>query len=171
LVGLILVLISPNTNRGEEMISRLSCIGVLLATLLGCGGGDFPTAKVEGIVLCEGQPVAGAAVYFEPLPANSNEMIVGKQGFSFTDSDGKFRISTYSPGGNDGAVVGKHRVRVGRGDAKCNCSMNDEKDLMQVEVKKGEVNKFELVLIPASAEQIEQEKRTRIEQGIEEDGT
>jgi hypothetical protein len=145
---------------------------LLLATLLlGCSQGDFPTAKVEGVVLCEGKPVAGAAVYFEPLQTADKKMIVGKQGFAFTDENGKFKISTYFPGQNDGAVVGKHRVRVGRGDAKCNCSMNDEKDLMQVEVKEGQVNTFELVLEPASADQLDKEKRARILQGVDEDGT
>jgi hypothetical protein len=143
----------------------------LLILAFGCSKGDFPTAKVEGIVLCEGKPVSGAAVYFEPLSSGGNDMIVGKQGFAFTDDSGKFRISTYSPGGYDGAVVGKHRVRVGRGDAKCNCSMNEEKDLMQVEVKTGEVNTFELVLPPASADQIQQEKQDRVKQGLDEDGT
>lgn len=152
---------------------KLKTSGVLLmATLfIGCSKGDFPTAKVEGIVVCEGKPVASAAVYFEPLEAADRKMTVGKQGFAFTDDNGKFKISTYFPGQNDGAVVGKHRVRVGRGDAKCNCSMNDEKDIMQVEVKEGQVNSFELVLEPASAEKLDQDRRTRILQGVEEDGT
>ncbi|MFN5274359.1 MAG: hypothetical protein ACK5E3_14210 [Planctomycetota bacterium] len=143
----------------------------LAALFLGCSKGDFPTAKVEGVVLCEGKPVAAASVYFEPLQTPEKKMIVGKQGFAFTDENGKFRISTYFPGQNDGAVVGKHRVRVGRGDAKCNCSMNEEKDLMQVEVKEGQVNTFELVLAPASAEQLDKEKKDRILQGVDEDGS
>jgi hypothetical protein len=146
---------------------------ILLAasSFVGCSKGDFPTAKVEGVVLCEGKPVAAAAVYFEPLQTAEKKMIVGKQGFAFTDDNGKFKISTYFPGQNDGAVVGKHRVRVGRGDAKCNCSMNEEKDIMQVEVKEGQVNTFELVLQPASTGQLEKEKRDRIIQGVDEDGS
>jgi hypothetical protein len=150
-------------------------IGLLMvaALCIGCSKGDFPTAKVEGVVLCEGKPVAAAAVYFEPLQGTGpdSSMIVGKQGFAFTDNDGKFQISTYFPGQNDGAVVGKHRVRVGRGDAKCNCQMSDQIDVMQVDVKAGEVNKFELVLKPANAAQLKQEEKNRILQGLQEDGS
>ena len=148
-------------------------MAIAAVLMLGCNKGDFPTAKVEGIVLCEGKPVAAAAVYFEPLKGSGPDstMYVGKQGFAFTDNDGKFQISTYFPGQNDGAVVGKHRVRVGPGDAKCNCQMSDQIDVAQVEVKAGEVNKFELVLKPATAAQLKQEEKNRISQGLQEDGT
>jgi hypothetical protein len=166
-------------RRGRLFVLGLTMnkkyLGLLMAVALciGCSKGDFPTAKVEGLVLCEGKPVAAAAVYFEPLKSTGQDssIIVGKQGFAFTDAEGKFQISTYFPGQNDGAVVGKHRVRVGRGDAKCNCSMNEEIDLMQVEVKAGEVNKFELVLKPANAQLLKQEEKNRITQGLDEDGT
>ncbi|WP_148080561.1 DUF4198 domain-containing protein [Roseimaritima ulvae] len=124
---------------------------ILLAA--GCGNGAaFPTAQVSGQVLCEGQPVSGAMVYFEPLRSGDQaSAMVGKQGFAFTDSEGRYVISTYAPGEGDGAVVGKHRVRVGRGDAECDCSMNEEVDLMQVEVKADTDNTFELVLKKASS--------------------
>lgn len=153
------------------MKSEKLIILLVLTLVAGCSRGDFPTAKVDGIVLCEGKPVASAAVYFEPLQSSNMKMIVGKQGFAFTDDNGRFKISTYFPGQNDGAVVGKHRVRVGRGDAKCNCSMNDEKDVMEVEVKGGQVNTFEVVLQSASADQLDKEKKDRIIQGVDEDGT
>ena len=147
-------------------------IVVFFVSMNGCSSGDFPTAKVEGVVLCDGKPVQGAAVYFEPLQAEGTDSsaIVGKQGFAFTDAEGKFQISTYFPGQNDGAVIGKHRVRVGKGDAKCDCSLNSEKDLMQVEVKKGEANRFELFLEKASAAQLKKDLEDRINQGLEEDG-
>jgi hypothetical protein len=116
----------------------------------GCSSGDLPTAQVTGRVVCEGKGVEGAMVYFEPLPGSGTNAMAGKQGFSYTDAEGKFVISTYEPGGQDGAVIGKHRVRVGKGKAKCNCSMNDEEDLMQVEVKADGKNEFELVLKKAT---------------------
>lgn len=142
-------------------------------SFVGCSAGDFPTAKVEGVLLCEGKPVQGAAVYFEPIQSEGadSSAIVGKQGFSFTDAEGKFQISTYQPGQNDGAVIGKHRVRVGQGDAKCECSLNSEKDVMQVEVKSGEVNRFELKLEKATAALLKKEEEDRIRQGVQEDGT
>ena len=55
-------------------------------------------------------------------------------------------------GDGDGAVIGRHRVRVGPPSSeafpgyKCACVLNSEVDVMEVEVKKGEKNHFELVL-------------------------
>lgn len=127
-------------------ISLFTCLSLVVVSI-GCGGDDFPTAPVSGTVVCEGQPVASAAVYFEPTASEGAKgAIIGKQGFAFTDSEGKFVISTYTPNGGDGAVVGTHRVRVGKGDSNCDCYMNEEIDLMQAEVKAGEDNVFELVL-------------------------
>lgn len=121
-----------------------------LAVWLGCGtGGEFPTAATTGRVLCEGQPVPSVLVFFEPLQSGKSAL-VGKQGIGYADADGKFVVSTY--GENDGAVIGRHRVRVGppRGGEppgfKCDCVLNSEVDVTEVEVKKGEKNDFELVL-------------------------
>ena len=139
-----------------------------LACLVGCSSGDFPTAQVTGRVLCEGQPVEGAMVYFEPIKSDSSNAMTGKQGFSYTDAEGKFNISTYDPGGQDGAVIGRHRVRVGRGKAKCKCAMNDEVDLMEVEVKKDGKNEFELVLKKANAQDLARERANR-DEGDDED--
>lgn len=132
---------------------------VLLSIIVsvGCSESSFKTAKTIGIVKCQGQPVEGAMVYFEPM-SSGDSALVGKQGFAFTDAEGKFEISTYTPNGKDGAVIGKHRVRVGRGDAKCNCAMNEEVDLMQVEVKGGQTNEFTLELKVATAIDKQQEK-------------
>lgn len=131
------------------------CYFFVMPLLPGCGGsGDFPVAKTTGRVTCEGQPVAGCAVYFEPLRSGGAEAsaLVGQPAFAFTQSDGTFVLSTSELGANDGAVVGKHRVRVGRGEAKCNCSMNDEATLMEVEIKADGNNEFEIVLPKATAQ-------------------
>jgi hypothetical protein len=126
----------------------LISVGLLLAA--GCGpGGDFPVAPTSGRVVCEGQPVPHVMVFFEPLQEGKSAL-VGKQGFAFADEQGNFAISTY--GSSDGAVVGKHRVRVGPPDReehpgfRCPCVLNSEIDVAQVEVKAGEDNEFELVL-------------------------
>lgn len=125
------------------------CVGLALL-LSGCSaGGDFPTAKTTGRVVCEGQPVPHAMVFFEPLQTGK-QALVGKQGIANAEADGTFMVSTY--GDNDGAVIGRHRVRVGppRGgpppDFRCDCVLNSEVDVTEVEVKKGEKNDFELVL-------------------------
>jgi len=125
-----------------------------LSVVTGCGSSEFPVAQVTGRVMCEGQPVGACAVYFEPLRVGGSDAtaLVGQPGFAFTKPDGTFIISTSEVGAEDGAVIGKHRVRVGRGEAKCNCSMNDEKTLMEVEVKADGKNEFEIVLPKATAQ-------------------
>jgi hypothetical protein len=88
-------------------------------------------------------------VFFEPIQEGKSGL-VGKQGFAIAQADGTFSISTY--GKNDGAVIAKHRVRVGRPHPedhpgyKCNCVLDSESDVMEVEVKKGVKNAFEIVL-------------------------
>jgi hypothetical protein len=147
----------------KSMNTRVWSIGVLtiFIAFAGCGGSGFPTAQVSGRVVCEGKPVEGAMVYFEPLKGSGTNALAGKQGFSYTDADGKFVISTYEPGGQDGAVIGKHRVRVGKGKAKCNCAMNAEVDLMEVEVKADGKNEFELVLRKATAQEVARDKNKK----------
>jgi hypothetical protein len=122
----------------------ISLIGVLIA---GCSKSEFRTAPTTGIVLCEGKPVAGAFVYFEPVEDGGTAM-VGKAAFCRTDADGKFVLTTYTS--NDGAVIGKHRVRVGGVVKGCNCRLSDNIDLKQVEIVAGK-NEFTLELPKATA--------------------
>ena len=119
---------------------------LLLALLSGCSGGlkEFPVADVSGVVLCEGKPVPFAKVQFNPKAADgSKSAIVGKPGFAFADKDGKFVLSTYGDG--DGAVIGKHVVTaVPDPEHPCNCHSDDITPLMEVEVKAGQTNEFEV---------------------------
>jgi hypothetical protein len=129
----------------------LGLIPVVIGSLfVGCGAeGEFPTAGTTGRVVCEGQLVPYVMVFFEPLQSGK-AALVGKQGIANAEADGTFKVSTY--GDDDGAVVGRHRVRVGppRGGPppgfKCDCVLNSEVDVTEVEVKRGEKNDFELVL-------------------------
>lgn len=122
--------------------------GVLFmaALLTGCSGGlkEFPVAEVSGVVLCEGQPVPFAKVQFNPQAAGGSKSAeVGKPGFAFADKDGKFVLSTYGEG--DGAVVGKHTVTAVPDSAHpCNCHSDDITPLMEVEVREGQANEFEV---------------------------
>lgn len=127
----------------------LALVLPLIMTLFaGCGGGleKFPTAKTTGKVMCNGAPVPYALVFFEPLKTGDSAE-AGKQGVAITNDNGEFSISTY--GEEDGAVVGKHRVRVGapeRSGWKCDCRTDSEFDLMQVDITDDGENNFELVL-------------------------
>jgi hypothetical protein len=136
-------------NRVLRMCFEL-CLLFVATSFSGCGPtGDFPTAATTGKVICEGQPVPFVTVFFEPLQ-NGKQALVGRQGIANAEADGTFTVSTY--GDNDGAVVGRHRVRVGppRGGApegfQCNCVLNSEVDVTEVEIKPGQKNEFELVL-------------------------
>ncbi len=113
---------------------------------VGCGAGvkEFPVARAKGRVLCEGQPVPNVSVLFNPM-SEGKSAVVGKQGYANSDDKGEFVLSTY--GQNDGAVIGKHAVFVAvDGKNDCNCVINDRIEIMQVEVKKGEENSFDIVL-------------------------
>jgi hypothetical protein len=128
---------------------------VLAALLCGCQKGDFPTSPVTGVVLCEGQPVANAIVFFQPVSTGeSKSKLVGKQGFSYTDDQGRFNIGTYDVA--DGAVVGKHSVRVASGPAgtKCDCMLGDEIPVMDYEVRSGESHEVEVTLKKKTAAQM-----------------
>lgn len=121
----------------------------LTALATGCGGGDFATATAGGRLMCDGRPVANVTVIFEPI-ASGNSALSGKQALAETDAQGEFQLSTYST--RDGAVVGKHRVRVAAPDRdsypdfKCDCELNSEADVTQVEVTSNGPNRFELSL-------------------------
>lgn len=126
-------------------------IGLCGTYLTGCGDGrtKMNLAKASGTVVCEGKPVPFATVYFEPLQLDKSAT-VGKQGIGYADENGDFILTTYDK--DDGAVVGKHRVRVGKPlgpaskDFKCDCALNEEVDVMNVEVVADEENEFDIVL-------------------------
>lgn len=129
----------------------LLSLGLCGSCLVGCGDGrtKMNLAKTSGTVMCEGKPIPFATVYFEPLQ-EGKEAKVGKQGIGYADENGDFILTTYDK--DDGAVVGKHRVRVGKPlgpaskDFKCDCALSEEIDVMNVEVIEGEENDFEVVL-------------------------
>lgn len=96
--------------------------------------------------MCNGAPVANAFVFFEPIKTGDSA-VTGKQGMGMTDENGEFSISTY--GTEDGAVVGKHRVRVGAPEKMnftCDCETNSELDLMEVDITSSGENSFVLDL-------------------------
>ena len=80
-----------------------STILLIIGTAVGCGGNLPPRTPVEGTVLYDGEPVAGASVTFTPVDD-------GPEASAATGPDGRFKLSTYKKG--DGAVLGKHRVTV-----------------------------------------------------------
>jgi hypothetical protein len=121
-------------------------VTLLLAGFAGCSDGikKFPVAPASGVLLCEGEPVKMAQVNFEPI-ATGNSANIGKPAFDFTDEQGRFVLSTYGDG--DGAVIGKHNVRVAEDSQnRCNCVARLDVTLMQVDVKSDGPNEFKIEL-------------------------
>jgi hypothetical protein len=81
--------------------------GCLLAA--GCGEQSYPVAKTSGVCLCEGEPIPSGWVQLSPI-AEDNKTMPGKSAMGKVQPDGFFVLSTYAEG--DGAVAGRHRVRV-----------------------------------------------------------
>jgi hypothetical protein len=147
-------------------IDAYKIIPFLMCLLCGCGGqSEFPIAPVSGVVTCEGKPVPGAQVFFEPLQTGESAL-VGKQGYAAANEKGEFVITTYDSG--DGAVIGKHAVHVLAPNAeysrgfKCPCEFDSKTQPIEVEVQKGGKNEFTFVLplsktknVPLNADQRE----------------
>lgn len=80
---------------------------LVIAAVLG-GGCSKKFVPVSGVVTLDGKPYGKAAVSFQPVggPGNSNP---GRGSSAYTDENGRFVLISDE---NDGAVVGKHLVRI-----------------------------------------------------------
>jgi hypothetical protein len=89
------------------MLQRLPCLAALVVLVAGCGGG--PYAPISGQVKLNGQPLAGAAVTFQPY--SRTDLTPGPGSGAVTDADGRYRLKVI---GKEtlGAVVGMHKVRI-----------------------------------------------------------
>jgi len=76
-----------------------------LAVLSGCGGDTYPDrAKVKGVIKIGGQPAPRGLVQFEP---EAGPMAVGA-----INAQGEYTLTTNPNVPGDGAVFGKHKVRL-----------------------------------------------------------
>jgi len=95
----------------NKLLSRsltLSLLGVLVL-LPGCSSNAKPrkpTHPVNGQVLFEGRPLAGAYVSFHPQDGDPDQPRSGAR----TDHEGRFRMSTYDA--FDGVPAGKYLVTI-----------------------------------------------------------
>jgi len=83
-------------------------LALALVLLAGCSDAKMATYPVEGTVTLDGQPVAGGSVLFRPA---QGPIATGK-----VDEQGRFQLRTY--GEADGAVAGRHAVRLVPPDKK-----------------------------------------------------
>jgi hypothetical protein len=86
---------------------RLLAVGALLVAVAGCGSSNF--APVSGVVTLNGKPYNKAVVSFQPIgsPTKPNP---GRGSSAYTDENGRFVLK--SDNNVNGAVIGKHRVRI-----------------------------------------------------------
>ena len=76
----------------------------------GCSNEPYRTARVSGLVTLNGQPIANAAVMFQPVAAEGNYS-PGPGSTGITGPDGRYTLKLVGKE-NPGAVVGKHKVRI-----------------------------------------------------------
>lgn len=89
------------------------CLALLVFLTSGCGNDPHKVVPVSGRVMKDGQGLANAKVLFQPETkpgATASDSSVAK-----TDSNGAFVLKTTA--GKDGAVWGKHVVRITTGEA------------------------------------------------------
>jgi hypothetical protein len=81
-------------------------VAVIAITFLsGCSSSyQLDTAKVHGTVTLDGQPLDAGLVFFRP---EKGRMAVGK-----IQPNGSYVLFTYVRDGDDGAIVGRHKVSV-----------------------------------------------------------
>ncbi len=96
--------------RSNYLLLTLVTLGTV-----GCGGGPFDFAPVEGVVTLDGQPVEGAIVRFISQ-ARTEDNLQGPSSYGMTDADGHFTLKTEH--GDRGAVVGTHNVAISTKQAK-----------------------------------------------------
>ncbi len=90
-------------SRCAVRMLSLHCLGLMLAnSLLGCGDERPNRVPVSGQVLIDGQPVTSGYIRFIPKNARPSGGKIG--------TDGKFTLTCFD--GNDGVVLGMHRVEV-----------------------------------------------------------
>jgi hypothetical protein len=83
-----------------------SAVVVLVPLLAGCGGGEFPTYPVRGIVMLEGKPLpGGGSIRFVPLGESGQTEAGGT-----IAADGSYRLTTFRE--FDGATAGEYRVEI-----------------------------------------------------------
>ena len=88
--------------RSYQYVSLL-----LLVLSLGCSSKGYQFAPVSGRVLMDNRPLAHAEVRFYPSVAKTGPYSVGE-----TDEQGNYSLVAADGSGNEGAVVGEHRVTI-----------------------------------------------------------
>jgi len=104
--------------------SLIGFFGLAIATFTGCSGPAY--VPVSGRVTLDGKPVADAVIFFQPIGGTDGDG-AGVGSSAKTDADGRFTLQASTPNPTPGALIGKHRVRIGDGKA-ASAAINPDSD-------------------------------------------
>ncbi len=90
--------------NGRQIASHLVLVAMLIAAAVGCSDGRPKRVAISGTVMIDGEPVKGGSIRFVPEGARPSS--------SDLDTEGRFTLRCFGDDGNDGAVLGTHRVEV-----------------------------------------------------------
>ena len=86
----------------------LLAMSILLVAVIGCSDGT-KLASVSGVVKLDGKPYGKAVVSFQPIGTKDNAN-PGRGSSAYTDENGRYVLKC--DGTQNGAVIGKHQVRI-----------------------------------------------------------
>ena len=92
----------PTVHGHDNLVVSILICAAALVTLAGCGDGRPTRVAVSGKVLIDGEPLTTGIVQFVP---DNTRPAAGK-----LDSEGRFSLTSYD--GDDGVVLGTHRVMI-----------------------------------------------------------
>jgi hypothetical protein len=98
---------SDSHRRASLRVGLLVLTAAGLAMLPSCAGGRKPVYSVNGQVLVNGKPAAGATVVFHPVGATTSDTL---RPAAQVDAQGAFKLTTYAK--DDGAPEGDYVVTV-----------------------------------------------------------
>jgi hypothetical protein len=102
----------------KQQAPLLRFLVLLIVCSAGCSGNDRPaTYEATGLVVYQGEPVAGAQVGFVPSEAAD---AAARPANATTDDSGEFSLATYYRPGEElaGAQPGTYRVTIAKVDAQ-----------------------------------------------------
>ena len=98
---------------GRRVLSLSVLIAFSLVVIVGCGERrDYELAPVSGHVTVNGKPMPGLVINFQPRGKTPEDLTPGPGSFATIDEQGRYSLRTADEHNEEGAVVGKHVVRL-----------------------------------------------------------
>ena len=97
---------------GRRALSLSVPVAFSLLLIVGCGGRDYELVPVSGRITLNEEPLAGINVSFQPKGKTPKDLLPGPGSYGRADADGRYSLKTADLENDEGAVVGKHVVRL-----------------------------------------------------------